>query len=293
MLSLVLTMVLAAQAQLKVAPKMMMGDRKVYATTVVTEIPGQGTVTVNDETSISVTGVSADGCTIEMETTKVTSDAAANNVTGQIIAAAQELMAGMPVRVATDADGKPLRIENYQEVKEKALATSDKLIEKMTAAIPQLEQVMSKDALRQQLLENLSEENLLQAMTAITNPLALNGKTIMTGAQEDYTNSQGLKMKRMYFVNGKNVTTNGSLNMTKEDMKKLIIAQVEKIMPEQADMVKQNIDQVMESGMLKMDAKETASYELGDDGWVKSIKAETTTESMGQTVKATSTTTLK
>ena len=293
MLSLVLTMVLAAQAQLKVAPKMMMGDRKVYATTVVTEIPGQGTVTVNDETSISVTGVSADGCTIEMETTKVTSDAAANNVTGQIIAAAQELMAGMPVRVATDADGKPLRIENYQEVKEKALATSDKLIEKMTAAIPQLEQVMSKDALRQQLMENLSEENLLQAMTAITNPLALNGKTIMTGAQEDYTNSQGLKMKRMYFVNGKNVTTNGSLNMTKDDMKKLIIAQVEKIMPEQADMVKQNIDQVMESGMLKMDAKETASYELGDDGWVKSIKAETTNESFGGTVKATSTTTLK
>ncbi len=293
MLSLVLTMVLAAQAQLKVAPKMMMGDRKVYATTVVTEIPGQGTVTVNDETSISVTGVSADGCTLEMETTKVTSDAAANNVTGQIIAAAQELMAGMPVRVATDADGKPLRIENYQEVKEKALATSDKLIEKMTAAIPQLEQVMSKDALRQQLMENLSEENLLQAMTAITNPLALNGKTIMTGAQEDYTNSQGLKMKRMYFVNGKNITTNGSLNMTKDDMKKLIIAQVEKIMPEQADMVKQNIDQVMESGMLKMDAKETASYELGDDGWVKSIKAETTNESMGQTLKATSTTTLK
>ena len=293
MLSLVLTMVLAAQAQLKVAPKMMMGDRKVYATTVVTEIPGQGTVTVNDETSISVTGVSADGCTLEMETTKVTSDAAANNVTGQIIAAAQELMAGMTVRLATNADGKPLRIENYQEVKEKALATSDKLIEKMTAAIPQLEQVMSKDALRQQLMENLSEENLLQAMTAITNPLALNGKTIMTGAQEDYTNSQGLKMKRMYFVNGKNVTTNGSLNMTKEDLKKLIISQVEKTMPDQAEMVKQNIDQIMESGMLKMDAKETATYELGDDGWVKSIKAEVTNESMGQTLKATSTTTLK
>lgn len=293
MLSLVLTMVLAAQAQLKVAPKMMMGDRKVYATTVVTEIPGQGTVTVNDETSISVTGVSADGCTLEMETTKVTSDAAANNVTGQIIAAAQELMAGMPVRVATDADGKPLRIENYQEVKEKSAATCDKLIEKMTAAIPQLEQMLPKDALKQQLMDNLSEENLLQSIQAVTNPMALNGKTIMTGAQEDYTNSQGLKMKRMYFVNGKNVTTNGSLNMTKEDMKKLIISQVEKTMPDQSEMVKQNIDQIMESGMLKIDAKETATYELGDDGWVKSIKAEVTNESMGQTLKATSTTTLK
>lgn len=293
MLSLVLTMVLASQAQLKVAPKMMMGDRKVYATTVVTEIPGQGTVTVNDETSISVTGVSSDGCTLEMETTKVTSDAAANNIAGQIIAAAQELMAGMTVRLATNADGKPLRIENYQEVKEKAVASSDKLIEKMMATIPQLEQMLPKDALKQQLMDNLSEENLLQGIQAATNPMALNGKTIMTGAQEDYTNSQGLKMKRMYFVNGKNVTTNGSLNMTKEDMKKLIISQVEKTMPDQAEMVKQNIDQIMDSGMLKLDAKETATYELGDDGWVKSIKAEVTNESMGQTLKATSTTTLK
>ena len=293
MLSLVLTMVLAAQAQLKVAPKMMMGDKKVYTTTSVTEIPGQGTVTVNDETSVSVTGVSADGCTIEIETTKVTSDAAANNIAGQIIAAAQELMAGMPVRVATNADGKPLRIENYQEVKEKAVASSDKLIEKMMATIPQLEQMLPKDALKQQLMDNLSEENLLQGIQAATNPMALNGKTIMTGAQEDYTNSQGLKMKRMYFVNGKNVTSNGSLNMTKEDMKKLIIDQVEKTMPQQADMVKQNIDQAMDSGMLKIDAKETATYEIGDDGWVKSIKAEVTNESMGQALKSTSTTTLK
>lgn len=50
-------------------------------------------------------------------------------------------------------------------------------------------------------------------------------------------------MKRMYFVNGRNVTVSGSANMSKEELKKLIIEQVEKMMPEQADMVKQNIDQ--------------------------------------------------
>ena len=48
--------------------------------------------------------------------------------------------------------------------------------------------------------------------------------------------------------------------MNKEDIKKLIIAQIEKMAPAQADMVKENIDQLMESGMLKMDVKSTATY---------------------------------
>ena len=40
----------------------------------------------------------------------------------------------------------------------------------------------------------------------------------------------------------------------------------------------------MSTGMLKMDHKETATYELQDDGWVKSIVVESTTETMGQQV---------
>jgi len=52
--------------------------------------------------------------------------------------------------------------------------------------------------------------------------------------------------------------------------------------PEQADMIKQNIDAVIDSGMLKFDMSETATYELQDDGWVKSIKAENKNEAMGQ-----------
>jgi len=68
---------------------------------------------------------------------------------------------------------------------------------------------------------------------------------------------------------------------------------VEKSLPDQADMIKQNIDQLMNSGMLKMEMKETASYELQPDGWVKSIKAESTHDAMGQKMKTTTTVTLK
>ncbi|MBO6191482.1 MAG: hypothetical protein J6N98_03670, partial [Prevotella sp.] len=119
------------------------------------------------------------------------------------------------------------------------------------------------------------------------------GKTIMTGAQEEFVNEQGLNMKRMYFVNGKDVTTNATLNMSKEQVKKMIISQIEKTMPAQADAIKGQIDQLMESGMLKIDAKETTTFKLQDDFWPKAWNTEATIESAGQKNVSKTTTTLK
>ncbi len=293
LVSMMLTMVMAAQAQLKVAPQMQKGDQKNYEVTIVTDIPGQGSFTINEEMAYSVTDATATGYVVKMETTKMTSDVKAENIAGQIVAAAQEVMINIPLLIATDQAGKPLGINNYAEISKKIDTQSDVLIEKMFKAIPQLSMALPKNALKQQILTSLSEEALLKAIQWSVNPMALNGKTIMTGAQEEYINDQGIKMKRMYFVNGRNVTVSGSANMSKEELKKLIIEQVEKMMPEQAEMVKQNIDQLIESGMLKLDMKETGSYEYQEDGWVKTIKSENVTENMGQKVTVNTTVTLK
>lgn len=293
LVSMMLTMVMAAQAQLKVAPQMQKGDQKNYEVTIVTDIPGQGSFTINEEMAYSVTDATATGYMVKMETTKMTSDVKAENIAGQIVAAAQEVMINIPLLIATDQAGKPLGINNYAEINKKIDTQSDVLIEKMFKAIPQLSTALPKNALKQQILTSLSEEALLKTIQWSVNPMALNGKTIMTGAQEEYINDQGIKMKRMYFVNGRNVTVSGSANMSKEELKKLIIEQVEKMMPEQAEMVKQNIDQLIESGMLKLDMKETGSYEYQEDGWVKTIKSENVTENMGQKVTVNTTVTLK
>lgn len=293
LVSMMLTMVMAAQAQLKVAPQMQKGDQKNYEVTIVTDIPGQGSFTINEEMAYSVTEATATGYVVKMETTKMTSDVKAENIAGQIVAAAQEVMINIPLLIATDKAGKPLGINNYAEISKKIDTQSDVLIEKMFKAIPQLSTALPKNALKQQILTSLSEEALLKTIQWSVNPMALNGKTIMTGAQEEYINDQGIKMKRMYFVNGRNVTVSGSANMSKEELKKLIIEQVEKMMPEQAEMVKQNIDQLIESGMLKLDMKETGSYEYQEDGWVKTIKSENVTENMGQKVTVNTTVTLK
>lgn len=291
--SIMLTAAFAANAQLKVSPKMTQGDQKNYASTTVINIPGQGTVTISDESSISVAEVLSDGFVLSYETNKVTTDAKADNVIGQIMAAAQEVMMGSNVRIVTDKDGKPLRLDNFDVVKQQVAKKADAILDQMLKAAPQLGQMMSRDDLRNQILENITADNILKSMQNITSPIALNGKTVMTGAQEDFVNEQGLKLKRMYFVNGNKVTANSSMNMSKDEMKQLIISTVEKAAPAQAEMIKQNIDQVMASGMIKFDLKETATYEIGDDGWVKSINGESTNESMGQSMSVKTTVTLQ
>lgn len=292
-LSMMLTVMMAAQAQLKVAPKMAKGTTKVYVAESTIAIPGQKDVQMASETKFTVTAKNADGYTMEMVTTDVKSNATDDNLAAKLMSAAENMLKGQVIRITTNKEGKVKAIQNYGELKQKLDGLSNELVDQLFKQIPMLAQAMSKEAMKQQVLESTTEENLLKTMQNMTSPLALNGKTIMTGAQEEYVNEQGLKMKRMYFVNGKNVTTNGSMNMSKDEMKALIVEKVEKLMPGQAEMIKQNIDQIMATGMLKLESKETATYELQDDGWVKSIKTESTNEALGQQTKTTATVTLK
>lgn len=285
-LSVMLTAAMAVSAQLKIAPKMQKGLTKVYNVVATTNIPGQKEVNITTDMKYTVTEANADGYVVDVLTTTFYSDATSDNIAGQLLSGAAELLKGLNVRVATNKDGRAEKIVNYAELRPKMDDMCDKLIEKMYQAIPQMSQMLPKEPLRQQMMESLTEEKLLKSMQNATSVMTLNGKTVMTGAQEEYVNEQGMKMKRLYFVNGKNIVTNSSMNMSKDELKALLIAQVEKLAPAQADMIKQNIDTVIESGMLKMDMKETATYDLLDDGWVKSVTVDTTTDTMGQTAKS-------
>ena len=64
-------------------------------------------------------------------------------------------------------------------------------------------------------------------------------------------------------------------------------------MPSQAEMIKQNIDMVMQSGMMKIEMTEDTTYELQDDGWVKSIKTVMNNKMMGKDIRTVSTVTMK
>ena len=284
MVSLMLTVAMALQAQVKVAPKMEKGTVKTYATEATITLPGQGDVKVTADSKYSITEAKADSYVLETVSTDVKTECEPGNIAGKLVAAALEMMKDAVVRATLDKDGRIQNILNGDEVKAKINAQADIFIDKMMADVPQLAGVVSKDALKQQLSQSLTVEGLVQTMQESTSPLALNGKTITSGSQEEFVSKEGIKMKRMYFVNGKTIIANSVMNMTEEEMKQTIIKQVEKSAPDQAQMIKDNIDQLMSTGMLKMDSKETATYELQDDGWVKSIVVDSTIETMGQKV---------
>lgn len=293
-LSALLTVAFAAQAQLKIAPKMQKGDVKNYTIVATNSIPMQGDTKITSGSKYTVVDATADGYVLDVETLEVQVESDANNVTGKLLAAAEEMQKGVVIRVTTDKDGKPTKVLNLDELRPKMEKAADSAIDKLVADIPQLSQVIpDKSVLKNQFKECFTEETILRGLQESTSPLALNGKTIITGAQEEYTSKDGLKMKRMYFVNGQNIIANSTLNMSKDEMKALLIKQVELRAPEQAQMVKDNIDQILDSGMLKIDMTEKDTYELQADGWPKSIVTENTTDMMGQQVVTKTTITLK
>ena len=291
--SLMLTIALALQAQVKVAPKMEKGTVKTYATEAVITIPSQGDVKMTTDSKFTITDATADGYVLEMVCTDVKTECEPGNIAGKLMAAAEEMMKDAVVRAAVDKNGRVQDILNADEVKAGLDANADTFIDQLMTDMPQLTGVVSKDGLKKQVSQSLTIDALVQTLQEATSPLALNGKTIMTGAQEEFVNKEGIKMKRLYFVNGKSIIANSTINMTEDEIKQFIIKQVEQSAPDQAQMIKDNIDQLMKSGMLKMDYKESATYELQDDGWVKSIVVDSSTETMGQKVVSKSTVTLK
>ena len=291
--SLMLTIALALQAQVKVAPKMEKGTMKTYATEAVITIPSQGDVKMTTDSKFTITDATADGYVLEMVCTDVKTECEPGNIAGKLMAAAEEMMKDAVVRAAVDKNGRVQDILNADEVKAGLDANADAFIDQLMTDMPQLAGVVSKEGLKKQVSQSLTIDALVQTLQEATSPLALNDKTIMTGAQEEFVNKEGIKIKRLYFVNGKTIIANSTINMTEDEIKQFIIKQVEQSAPDQAQMIKDNIDQLMKSGMLKMDFKESATYELQDDGWVKSIVVDSSTETMGQKVVSKSTVTLK
>lgn len=286
---LLLLTALVAGAQTKIAPKMQKGIQKTYVTETVTTIAGQKPITMTVETRYTVTDDTADGYVLDATVTSVQTDADQNDIVGRTLSLTTSTMKGVRTSMSTDKDGKVKKILNFGDI----VRSKDELINKLLDEIPTTP-VLSKEAMREQIAGQITEESILQGMQMGGSPLALNGKTISTGMQDEYLNQQGLKMKRTFTVQKDgSIQAASTINMSPAEMKQMIIAQIEKLMPAQADMIRQNIDAVLASGMLKfkMDGKETYTFQA--DGWVGSITSEADSDTMGQKTAVKTTVRLK
>lgn len=275
------TMLLAAllvNAQVKVSPKMEKGMKKTYVVEAVTTLANQKPITLTTETQYEVKEVTADGYVLDIVMSDIKTDADQNDKMGRIFNLSTEIMKGIHTTYALDKDGKVTKILNYEEIKTKA----EKGIDKLLSELPMPEGVLTADALKKQILTNITEESLLQSLQTNSSPFLLFGKTIENGMQDEFVNAQGMNMKRTYTVNDDgSIQTSSTMDLSKEELKKLVIAQVEKLMPNQVDMLKQNFDMILGSGMIKMEIKDNSTFIMNSDKWVKSITSEVNSETIG------------
>jgi len=181
-------------------------------------------------------------------------------------------------------------------VKKRCADVLGKVVDELYKENPQMTMVMPKDKMIQDATTNMKSDELLRGIVSTpTSALVLNGMTIRNLAQDTYVSTQNIPMKRTFFVTngGKTITTNSVSYMTNEETKNYIIKQVEQTMPDQVETIRKSLDELIASGMMKVEATEKVVYEMQDNGWIRSADMTSEINIMGQKIKIASKVELK
>ena len=157
MVSIMLTAAIAAQAQLKVTPQMTKGMEKNYTTVSTVDIAGATQFKMNSDMRFTVIDANADGYTVEMLNTGFNTDAAADNLAGRLMSLGEQMMKGLAIRLALNKDGGVAKLLNYDDIKSQTDIMSEKIVDEILKASPQIAQVAPRDALLQKLKDYMTE----------------------------------------------------------------------------------------------------------------------------------------
>ncbi len=273
-----------AQSQVKVSAKYAKGDFAVYDVEQQIETTSQ-TAGLSQKTNFTgqvkfdVIGVQNDGYTLAINVQKWdNTDGDSNDLTSTIASINYKMLTGIQLIVRTDNDGKLLHLENYEEVKEKSNVFIDKLFNEIAKGDNEQEPMVI-NTIKERLGKQLTEEATLEIIRQAANHLSLYGKTLANGTMEDEELNE-MKFKTTYIVTtpqdkgAYNIKSSAVGNMNEDEIANLIIKQVEKMMPEQADMIKQNIDMLKGSGLLKIDLSKQCSFGFNQKGWLLNSESE-------------------
>ena len=277
LLSTLLLATLMICAQTKIAPKMKKGMKKVYVVEATIGVPSKQSTKITTETVYEVVDATNDGYVLDVYVTDVKTDA--KDAESRVYSLATEMLKDVHTQYATNKDGKVTKILNAEEGKKRI----NEMLDKLLADVP-LPASTTLTNLKKQLTGNINEASLLESVQISTSPLTLNGKTISTGTEEEYNTEQGIKMKRTYSVKDKSsIQTNAKINMNTDDMKKMVMGLVEKIVPNQSENLLDMIGPMINN--LKIDAAENSTYTFQKDGWIKNITSEMNYSMMGASFK--------
>ena len=281
---------LTVSAQFKVAPKMQKGDKKVYVTEASTS-SAQVTMNVITETVYEVKDVTPEGYVIDCYISDCKVETDTTSLPNRIGAMAAGMTKGLHSLYAADKYGQILRILNYDEL----LQSADDMLEKALTTI-QLPTILPKEQIKMAAKLNISEDAMLASMKMSDNPFSLNGKTITNGMEDTFGTKEGLTMKRTYTLNDDgSIKTDAKMDMSTESITAAIAKMSGQVSPEmaQSEDFKQQVTQMINSGMLKLAATNNATYTFTSDGWVKSITSGYSFQAMGQQFETQTKVTLK
>ena len=277
LLSTLLLATLMICAQTKIAPKMKKGMKKVYVVEATIGVPSKQSTKITTETVYEVVDATNDGYVLDVYVTDVKTDA--KDAESRVYSLATEMLKDVHTQYATNKDGKVTKILNAEEGKKHI----NEMLDKVLADVPLLDKTKLNE-IKKQMTGEVTDQSLLESVQISTSPLTLNGKTISTGTEEEYNTEQGIKMKRTYSVKDKSsIQTNAKINMNTDDMKKMVMGLVEKIVPNQSENLLDMIGPMISN--LKIDAAENSTYTFQKDGWIKNITSEMNYSMMGASFK--------
>lgn len=262
-----------AQSTATVTTHFSKGDYALYE--VESSIRGaQTNLNFKGEVTHEVKEANPDGYLIEITTLKMdNTNTEASDAVNQITTMEKQLFNNVPILVKTDSQGQFISIENIDEIRKKVEAKVDNLV---NITIEQGGVSLEKDKLKSIFMNDLLGSKLIDQVGSGTySHYELYGQTLFTGTMKDEV-KDSYKMKTTYVVSAPkggdfyNIKSSSVSNMGKEDIKAMIIEQVTKSMPDQAEAVKQNIDALLEAGMLELDFSQQCNYDFFKNGWLKS-----------------------
>ena len=291
------------QEAVKVVAKFKKGDYVVYdikqTTTQVSDANDTHEFVIAGETRYDVIGADKTGYTIACKTQKWESqNSPENDLASNLVKSAMTMLVGQSVIMRTNLEGKIVKIENMDELRQKMEDYMDGLLDKLFSGEGMNNQdIISKEKMRKIMLDEITEEKLLESMDA-NDQFSLYGKTISTGTTIDQKIS-GLKFKTTYEVapiqktGVRTIKSSSVSDMTKEDIKSMIINQMEKVMPEMTETLKDSFDALAGTDIMTIEGKKKSSFDILDNGWVKYSDSLLEFKMMGSETKSHTTSVIK
>lgn len=244
--------------QAKPTLTLLKGMKKVYVTEMTGEVPGQDAIHMTLEQQYEVVDETPDGYVLDIQVNSLKKDD--KNPPGMSFSTAMNIMEGKHCQYEMDKEGKVLRSLSIDEVKEQYRENYLSFHEFSPH---------ETDTIATKMVEEMKEQDLESLKNAIS-PLALNGKDITDGKEEEFCDANGFKMKRKFRIktNG-SIQSKSTINMKAEDIKELYLQMFKKLGLGVTDDARKNIDEMLKN--FNMDYSEEATYTFLPDGWVKTI----------------------